>query len=137
MYRCLERPVKISEDGNYFSASDGKIHSDGGIPFFTDDWIWDTYLAQHPLRTILNSPMENDMLNSYTLMYEQAGWMPTFPQVFGNHLCMNSYHSSAIFIDGYRKGLIKYDVEKAYQGIKKNLLEGTFIPWRQGNPRGP
>ena len=61
-------------------------------------------------------------------MYEQAGWMPTFPQVFGNHLCMNSYHSSAIFIDGYRKGLIKYDVEKAYQGIKKNLLERLPYP---------
>ena len=70
-------------------------------------------------------------------MYEQSGWMPTFPQVFGNHLCMNAYHSSAIFIDGYRKGLIDYDVEKAYEGIKKNLMEGTFIPWRQGNPRGP
>ena len=76
------------------------------------------------------------MLNSYTLMYEQSGWMPTFPQVYGNHLCMNAYHSSAIFIDGYRKGLKNYDVEKAYEGIKKNLMEGTFIPWRQGNPRG-
>jgi predicted alpha-1,2-mannosidase len=69
-------------------------------------------------------------------MYEQSGWMPTFPQVFGNHLCMNSYHSSAIFVDGYKKGLKNYNVEKAYEGIKKNLLEGTFIPWRQGNPRG-
>jgi predicted alpha-1,2-mannosidase len=48
---------------------------------------------------------------------------------------MNSYHSSAIFIDGYRKGLRDYDVEKAYEGIKKNLTEATLIPWRQGNPK--
>jgi len=79
--------------------------------------------------------MENDILNSYTLMYEQSGWMPTFPQLHGNHMCMNAYHSSAIFIDGYRKGLREYDVEKAYEGIKKNLTEGTFIPWRQGTPK--
>ena len=136
LYRTYERMVDVNEYGKYYSGYDKKVHK-SKRPFYVDDWIWDTYLAQHPLRTILNSPMENDMLNSYTLMHEQAGWMPTFPQVFGNHLCMNSYHSSAIFIDGYRKGLIKYDVEKAYQGIKKNLLEGTFIPWRQGNPRGP
>jgi len=70
-------------------------------------------------------------------MYEQSGWMPTFPQVHGNHMCMNAYHSASIFIDGYRKGLRDYNVEKAYEGIRKNLMEGTFIPWRQGTPRRP
>jgi predicted alpha-1,2-mannosidase len=135
LYRTYERMVNVNEYGQYYSGYDKKVHK-SKRPFYVDDWVWDTYLAQHPLRTILNPPMENDMLNSYTSMYEQSGWMPTFPQVFGNHLCMNSYHSSAIFVDGYKKGLKNYNVEKAYEGIKKNLLEGTFIPWRQGNPRG-
>ena len=136
LYRTYERMVDINEYGQYYSGYDKKIHK-SDRPFYVDDWIWDTYLAHHPLRTILDPPAENDMLHSYVLMYKQSGWMPTFPQVHGNHLCMNAYHSSAIFIDGYRKGLKKYDVEKAYEGIKKNLLEGTYIPWRQGNPRGP
>lgn len=134
LYRTMERMVDINEGGKYYSGYDGKVH-ESNRPFLVDDWIWDTYRAQHPLRTILNPQMENDILNSYTLMYEQSGWMPTFPQVFGNHMCMNSYHSSAIFIDGYRKGLKDYNVEKAYEGIRKNLIEGTFIPWRQGTPR--
>ena len=135
LYRTYERMVDVNEYGHYYSGYDKQIHK-SNRPFYVDDWVWDTYLAQHPLRTILNPALENEMLNSYTLMYEQSGWMPTFPQVYGNHLCMNAYHSSAIFIDGYRKGLKNYDVEKAYEGIKKNLMEGTFIPWRQGNPRG-
>ena len=136
LYRTCERMVDINEGGKYFSGYDGKVH-ESKRPFYVDDWIWDTYRAQHPLRTILNPQMENDVLNSYTLMYEQGGWMPTFPQVSGNQMCMNSYHSSAIFIDGYRKGLKDYNVEKAYEGIRKNLMEGTFIPWRQGTPRRP
>jgi len=136
LYRTYERMVDINEYGKYFSGYDGKVH-ESDRPFYVDDWIWDTYLATHPLRTILNPELENDMLNSYTLMYEQSGWMPTFPQVHGNHMCMNSFHSSAIFIDGYRKGLKDYDVNIAYEGIKKNLTEGTFIPWRQGTPRRP
>lgn len=136
LYRNYERMVDINEYGRYYSGYDGQVH-ESDRPFYVDDWIWDTYLAAHPLRTILDPEMENDMLNSYTLMYEQSGWMPTFPQVHGNHMCMNAYHSSAIFIDGYRKGLTDYDVEKAYEGIRKNLLEGTFIPWRQGTPRRP
>ena len=135
LYRTYERMVDINEYGQYYSGYDKKTHK-SDRSFYVDDWIWDTYLAHHPLRTILDPPAENDMLHSYTLMYEQSGWMPTFPQAYGNHLCMNAYHSSAIFIDGYRKGLKKYDVKKAYEGIKKNLLEGTYIPWRQGNPRG-
>jgi predicted alpha-1,2-mannosidase len=136
LYRTYERMLDVNEGGVYFSGYDGKVHK-SDRPFYVDDWIWDTYKATHPLRTILNPELENDMLNSYTLMYEQSGWMPTFPQVHGNHMCMNSYHSSAIFIDGYRKGLKDYDVEKAYEGIRKNLMEGTFIPWRQGTPRRP
>ena len=136
LYRTYERMININEGGKYYSAYDGKVH-ESSRPFYVDDWIWDTYRAQHPLRTILDPEMENDMLNSYVLMYEQSGWMPTFPQLTGNHMCMNSYHSSAIFIDGYRKGLRNYNVEKAWEGIKKNLMEGTFIPWRQCTPRRP
>ena len=134
LYRTYERMVNINEGGRYFSGYDYKVH-ESTRPFFVDDWIWDTYRAQHPFRTILDPQMENDILNSYTLMYEQSGWMPTFPQVHGNHMGMNSYHTSAIFIDGYRKGLHDYNVQKAYEGIKKNLMEGSFIPWRQGTER--
>ncbi len=136
LYRTYERMVDINEYGKYYSGYDATVHK-SERSFYVDDWIWDTYLAQHPLQTILNPELENDVLNSYTLMYEQSGWMPTFPQLHGNHMCMNAYHSSAIFIDGYRKGLLSYDVEKAYEGIKKNLTEGTFIPWRQGTPQRP
>lgn len=134
LYRTYERMIDINEGGKYFSGYDGKVH-ESDRPFYVDDWVWDTYRASHPLRTILTPQMENDMLNSYTLMYEQSGWMPTFPQVHGNHMCMNSYHSGALFIDGYRKGLVDYDVEMAYEGIKKNMIQATFIPWRQGLPK--
>jgi predicted alpha-1,2-mannosidase len=134
LYRTYERMININEYGKYYSGYDGKVH-ESNRPFYTDDWVWDTYRAAHPLRTILTPEMQNDMLNSYTLMYEQSGWMPTFPQVHGNHMCMNSYHSGSLFIDGYRKGLKDYDVKKAYEGIKKNMTQATFIPWRQGTPK--
>ncbi|RED94971.1 GH92 family glycosyl hydrolase [Marinoscillum furvescens] len=134
LYRTYERMVDINEYGQYYSGYDDQVHQ-SERPFYVDDWVWDTYLAQHPLRTILNPQLEGDMLHSYTEMYRQSGWMPTFPQVYGNHLCMNAYHSSAIFLDGYRKGIRNYEVSKAYEGIKKNLTQGTFIPWRQGISR--
>jgi len=134
LYRTYERMIDVNEYGQYYSGYDGKEHS-SDRPFFVDDWAWDTYLAKHPLNSILNPAMQSDQLYSYVKMYEQSGGLPTFPQVYGNHLCMNSYHSASLFIDAKRKGIQGFDMEKAYEGVKKNLTEFTFLPWRQGHKK--
>ncbi len=131
LYRTYERMVDISEDNQYYSGFDKKIHQ-SNRPFYVDDWTWDTYLAHHPLRIILNPAQEEDMLNSFVNMYDQSGWMPTFPVLFGDHACMNGFHSSVTFLDGYRKGLRNFDVSKAYSGMYKNATEATMLPWRNG-----
>ena len=131
LYRTYERMTDISEDNKYYSGFDKKIHT-SARPFYTDDWTWDTYLAHHPLRVILNPRQEEDMLNSFVSMYEQSGWMPTFPVLFGDHACMNGFHSAVTFLDGYRKGLRNFDVSKAYSGMYKNATEATMLPWRNG-----
>jgi predicted alpha-1,2-mannosidase len=132
LYRTHERMVDITEDGRYYSGYDRSIHQTDRA-FYVDDWVWDTYRAQHPLRTIVAPEQEQDMLHSYVEMYKQSGWMPTFPQISGNHACMNCYHSSVLFLDAYRKGLRDFDVEAAYEGVRKNVTQGTWIPWRQGS----
>jgi len=131
LYRCHERMVNISEDSLYYSGYNKQINKDPR-PFYVDDWSWDTYLALHPLRTILHPSQEEDMLQSYVRMYEQSGWMPTFPVLFGDHACMNGFHSSITFLDGYRKGLRNFDVEKAYEGSRKNATQATLLPWENG-----
>ncbi|RBQ07891.1 GH92 family glycosyl hydrolase [Pedobacter miscanthi] len=131
LYRCYERMVDITEDGQYYSGFDSKVHQTTR-PFYVDDWAWDTYLAHHPLRVILNPKQEEDMLNSYVNMYEQSGWMPTFPVLFGDHACMNGFHSTISFLDAHRKGLKNFDLEKAYEGMVKNATQATMIPWRNG-----
>lgn len=135
LYRSYERMVDITEDGQYYSGYDKKIHKTTR-PFYVDDWVWDTYLAHHPLRTILNPDQESDMLNSYVNMYEQSGWVPTFPLVYGDHACMNGFHSTISFLDAYNKGIRNYDVKKAYDGMLKNATQATMLPWKNG-PKGP
>ncbi len=131
LYRCHERMVNITEDSSYYSGYNKQINKDAR-PFYVDDWSWDTYLALHPLRMILHPAQEEDMLQSYVRMYEQSGWMPTFPVLFGDHACMNGFHSSVVFLDAYRKGLKNFNLDKAYEGIRKNSLEATLLPWRNG-----
>jgi len=131
LYRTYERPVSISEDGKYFSGFDGKIHEDNGIPFYTDDWLWDTYRAAHPLRAIINPGIEENIINSFIRMAEQWDnhWMPVFPVVTGDAHAMNCNHTVAAILDGYAKGLRGFDIEKAYKACKGALTEKTLIPW--------
>lgn len=137
LYRTLERPVCISEDGQYFSAFDGKVHDDGGIPFYTDDWIWDTYRAAHPLRLLIEPEKELAIVNSFIRMAEQMDsfWMPTFPEITGDSRRMNSNHGVATVIDAYTKGLTGFDLEKAYDACKNAITRKTLAPW-SGLPGG-
>ena len=131
LYRTYERMISLSEDGKYFSAFDGKVHNDNGVPFFTDDWIWDTYRATHPLRVIIEPKMEGDMINSYLRMAQQMDdhWMPTFPEVTGDSRRMNSNHGVATIIDAYNKGLKTFNLDDAYQYCKAGITEKTLSPW--------
>ncbi len=131
LYRCYERMVCISEDGQYYSAFDHQVHQDTR-PFYVDNWLWDTYRALEPLQTLLNPKMEADKVQSYVRMYEQSGWMPEFAVLWGNHECMTGNPAAAWMADVWAKGITNFDLATAYAGLKKNSLEGTWLPWRRG-----
>jgi predicted alpha-1,2-mannosidase len=130
-YRCYERQICISEDGRYWSPFDNQVHEDQGRKFYTDDWIWDSYRAHHPLRILIDSEMEEDIIHSFVLMAEQRDhfWMPTFPRITGDGAAMNSNHGVATVLDAYRKGLKNFDLEQAYEASKGAITEKTLAPW--------
>ncbi|HEX2968331.1 MAG TPA: GH92 family glycosyl hydrolase [Bacteroidales bacterium] len=138
LYRTYERPVNITEDGLYFSAFDGKVHDTDGIDYYTDDWIWDTYRAAHPLRILIDPEKETEIISSYLRMTDHMKnqWMPTFPVVTGDNRAMNSNHGVATVLDAWRKGLKGFDLEKAYNVCMKAITEKTLAPWSDDKPAG-
>lgn len=137
LYRTYERPVCISEDGRYFSAFDGQVHNDEGHPFYTDDWIWDSFRAAHPLRILVDPEIEENILHSFVEMAHQMdqNWMPTFPEITGDSRRMNSNHAVASVLDAHAKGLSGFDLEAAYISCKNGIVEKTLAPW-SGMPAG-
>ena len=131
LYRSYERMVNITEDGRYYSAFDHQVHQDSR-PFYVDNWLWDTYRALEPLQTLLNPEMEADKLQSFVRMYQQSGWMPTFAELWGNHECMTGNPVAPWLADAWAKGIRNFDIATAYAGIKKNSVQGTWLPWRRG-----
>jgi predicted alpha-1,2-mannosidase len=135
LYRCYERMINISEDGRYYSGYDHQVHEDAR-PFYVDNWLWDTFRALEPLQTLLNPDMEADKIQSYVRMYQQSGIMPTFALLTGPYACMNGNHAAPWFADAWFKGVRNFDLQTAFEGVRKRSLEGTHIPWRLG-PKGP
>jgi predicted alpha-1,2-mannosidase len=132
LYRSLGRMTDITEDGKYFSGYDHSVHDAGGHDFYIDDGLWDTYRSLHPLQLLLNSHQQEDMVRSYLRMYEQSGWLPSFPSAAGEQAVMIGHHAASFILDVYAKGYRDFDVNEAYAAMRKNATEATMLPWRRG-----
>jgi predicted alpha-1,2-mannosidase len=132
LYRAMQYMKDITEDDQYFGPYDHVVHPANGHHFYIEDNLWDTYRTRHPLQIILEPERQNDILRSYVLMYEQSGWMPHFPFMQGDLPFMIGNHAASMFADSYFKGFRDFDVEKAYEGVRKNSMQATMLPDRRG-----
>ncbi len=132
LYRSLGRMTDITEDGKYFSGYDHAVHDAEGHDFYVDDGLWDTYRSLHPLQMLLNARAQQDMIRSYIRMYQQSGWMPSFPSAAGEQPVMIGHHAASLILDAYAKGYRDFDVQEAYAALRKNATEATMLPWRRG-----
>jgi len=125
MYHSLMFPRVFSDiDGAYYSHFDKQVHVSPGERYYVDFSLWDTYRAQHPLLAYLEPERQNEMIRTFLAMYDQGGRIPL-------HVSYKNYyqavmigdHATSVIVDSYKKGLWDYDVEKAYEAIKKNAIE--------------
>lgn len=129
LWRSLGRMTDITEDGHYYSGYDHQVHSTDGHHFYVDDGLWDTFRSLHPLQLLLDAPRQEDMVRSYLLMYQQSGWLPSFPSVAGEQAVMIGHHAAEFILDTYAKGYRDFNVNLAYEALKKNATEATLLPW--------
>ncbi|MCW1734114.1 GH92 family glycosyl hydrolase [Anaerorudis cellulosivorans] len=126
LYRASFLPRTFNDvDGRYPSFAAGKPIRivEKGRNYYDDFSMWDTYRALHPLLNIISPRKSGDMVHSLILKYEQGGWLPIFP-------CWNSYtsamigdHGISVIGDAFVKGVRNFDIEKAYEGMRKNAFE--------------
>ena len=127
MYHAMQHPRLFSDvDGTYpvFSGNyELKKMARGN--YYDDFSMWDIYRAQLPLMEILKPALTNEFVRSIILKGQQGGWLPIFP-------CWNSYtaamigdHATAFIASAYNNGIRNYDVQAAYQLMRKNAFENA------------
>jgi predicted alpha-1,2-mannosidase len=132
LWRSLCRMTDISEDGHYFSGFDHAVHPTDGHDFYVDDGLWDTFRSMHPLQLLLDGHRQEDMVRSYLRMYQQGGSIPSFPSVAGEQAVMIGHHADQMILDTYSKGYRDFDLNLAFEAMRKNATEATLLPWKRG-----
>jgi predicted alpha-1,2-mannosidase len=131
LWRSLCRMTDISEDGRYYSGFDHAVHNTDGHDFYVDDGLWDTFRSMHPLQLLLDGHRQEDMVRSYLRMYQQSGWIPSFPSAAGEQAVMIGHHADQLILDTYSKGYRDFDLQLAFEAMRKNATEATLLPWKR------
>jgi predicted alpha-1,2-mannosidase len=121
MYRALLFPRtwhEPDESGNprHYSAFNGKVMP--GV-MYADHGYWDVYRAWYPLMTIVFPERLGEIMQAWVNAYKEGGWLPQFPAP-GYRACMSGSLIDSIFADAAVKGIPGFDLEMAYEGLKKH-----------------
>jgi len=126
MYHSCIAPFTYMDVDNRYRGFDGKIHTAKGFTNLTGLSLWDTFRAANPLYTILAPERVNDLVHSALAQYDEYGLLPVWPLCNSETNCMIGYHAVPVIVDAYFKGFRDFDVEKAYEAMKKSAMQDDF-----------
>jgi predicted alpha-1,2-mannosidase len=123
LYHSLLAPNIMSDvDGKYIGM-DEKIHTIQNGDTYTVFSLWDTFRAENPLYTIINSKKASDIINSLISKYNESGLLPVWELASNETGTMIGYHAIPVIVDAYFKGIKNCDIEKMYEALKKSAMQ--------------
>jgi predicted alpha-1,2-mannosidase len=136
LYHSLSMPTGFNDVNSEYFGFDGRIHKADGFTYYTDMSLWDTFRTAHPLFTMIAAQEQRDMLVSLVEMAKQGGYLPRWPSGTGYTNSMFGTPADIVIAESYLKGIRDFDVETAYQAMRKTALgptpEGAPFSGRKG-----
>ena len=123
MYHSMMMPTTFNDLNGEYLGFDKQIHQTNGFTYYTDMSLWDTFRTTHPLYTLLTPDRHRDMLKSLVLMAKQGGSLPRWPSGGGYTNSMFGAPAEIAITEAWLKGIHDFDIESAYQIMKKAAME--------------
>lgn len=125
LYRVMlgSQTLDRSEYGRYYSRLDKQVHDTEGHAFYQVGSNWGSHHSLFPLVLLLEPEIQNDIMRSYIRMQDEGDWLVNS----GGYRNMIGRHEVATITDTYMKGFRDFDIEKAYEAMKRNSKEATML----------
>lgn len=101
-----------------------------GRPRFThhsSDSFWGAQWTLNTLWHLVYPEVTESFVNSMLLMYDDGGLIPRGPAGGNYTFVMTGASSTPFIVSAYMKGIRGFDVEKAYEGMRRNHLPGGLM----------
>lgn len=134
LYHLLIHPNIIQDvNGQYPMMESLKVgHTTGNR--YTVFSLWDTYRNVSTLMTLLFPERQLDIIRTMVDMYKESGWLPKWELYGRETLTMEGDPSIPYIVDAWMRGLRDFDVETAYEGMRKGATTpGEFNLLRPDN----
>ena len=117
-YHTFLTPNRIDDaDGQYRDQAGRNRQLPEGEHFYSTLSLWDTFRSWHPLQTLMDPDLVNDMVRSMLDDYDCRGELPIWPLASDETGCMIGYHSVSVIADAWLRGIRGFDGEKALQAM--------------------
>lgn len=123
LYRSFQMPTTFDDVNGDYIGFDNNIHQTTDYTYYTDLSLWDTFRTVHPLFNLIAPNEQRDMLVSLVKMAEQGGSLPRWPMGHGYTNSMLGSPADMVIAESYLKGIQDFDVQLAYNYMKKVALE--------------
>lgn len=123
LYHTQIAPVLFSDVNGAFRLQNDSIVKTENWNAYSTLSLWDTFRAENPLLNIVQQDRVNDIIKSMLTYYDEQERLPVWT-LYGNETnTMTGNHGVSVIAEAYLKGIRDYDVEKAYQAVKKTMLD--------------
>lgn len=123
LYHTQIAPVTFSDVNGQLRNSGDSIISANGFTAYSTLSLWDTFRAEQPLLTLLEPSKVADIINSMMLYYEEKQILPVWTLYANETNTMTGYHSIPVIAEAYIKGIRGFDIQKAYEAMKKTMMQ--------------
>ena len=138
-YSCLYRTLLFPRiwherdaDGRTVHMSPYSSKVEPG-PMYADHGYWDDYRAWYPMMALIYPDRLTEILEAWVNAYKEGGWFPQFPCP-GYRNCMTGSPIDFVFGDAVAKGITGFDVEAAFEGLKKHATQAVAPGLGYGRP---
>jgi predicted alpha-1,2-mannosidase len=119
LYHMLFHPHIVSDVNGSYAAMNSRNILKSDFPRYSTYSLWDTYRNLHPFLALVYPERQLDMVRSMVGMYKEGGWLPKWEHASRETYNMNGDPAVPVIVDTYMKGISDFDVNTAYEAIKK------------------